>query len=248
MRNRVGHPLHRRSVLSSPPRQVRHRSLLLRLFARPGLILSLAQVGSQRLGLALPPCRQLPRLRRASVRLGRLRWIALAVHPQALAPAGRGGHRAAEPAVGGHAPLSLREGEGDRWDEDSHRHGAPSQSREGCAVRPKRLGNRPSPSRRCCSSVVEHPLGKGEVVSSILTSSIMKSLGNYAAAVVVFIGHLPRQCISSQPQPLRRVMPVNLLDHFLAVSQELGDHLEWHASLDHPRGGCVPQNVRGNTR
>ena len=25
--------------------------------------------------------------------------------------------------------------------------------------------------RRCCSSVVEHPLGKGEVVSSILTSS-----------------------------------------------------------------------------
>src|SRR3989442_8621749 len=32
------------------------------------------------------------------------------------------------------------------------------------------------PARRCRSSVVEHPLGKGEVVSSILTGSTRKSL------------------------------------------------------------------------
>jgi hypothetical protein len=30
-------------------------------------------------------------------------------------------------------------------------------------------------ARRCRSSVVEHPLGKGEVVSSILTGSTTKS-------------------------------------------------------------------------
>jgi hypothetical protein len=33
----------------------------------------------------------------------------------------------------------------------------------------------PHPARRCRSSVVEHPLGKGEVVSSILTGSTRKS-------------------------------------------------------------------------
>src|SRR4029078_6024870 len=36
----------------------------------------------------------------------------------------------------------------------------------------ERLGNQSAAGQvRCCSSVVEHPLGKGEVVSSILTSS-----------------------------------------------------------------------------
>jgi hypothetical protein len=35
----------------------------------------------------------------------------------------------------------------------------------------------PSGPRRCCSSVVEHSLGKGEVDSSILSSSTMISLG-----------------------------------------------------------------------
>src|SRR2546427_1095075 len=37
--------------------------------------------------------------------------------------------------------------------------------------RPYPIGRFSHPARRCRSSVVEHPLGKGEVVSSILTGS-----------------------------------------------------------------------------
>src|SRR5262249_16773951 len=37
------------------------------------------------------------------------------------------------------------------------------------------IGRFSHPARRCRSSVVEHPLGKGEVVSSILTGSTDKS-------------------------------------------------------------------------
>src|SRR5215475_15496217 len=36
------------------------------------------------------------------------------------------------------------------------------------------IGRFSHPARRCRSSVVEHPLGKGEVVSSILTGSTTK--------------------------------------------------------------------------
>src|SRR2546422_8711574 len=42
--------------------------------------------------------------------------------------------------------------------------------------RPYPIGRFSHPARRCRSSVVEHPLGKGEVVSSILTGSTRKSL------------------------------------------------------------------------
>src|SRR5262249_26509186 len=37
------------------------------------------------------------------------------------------------------------------------------------------IGRFSHPARRCRSSVVEHPLGKGEVVSSILTGSTSKT-------------------------------------------------------------------------
>jgi hypothetical protein len=40
--------------------------------------------------------------------------------------------------------------------------------------RPFAIGRFSHPARRCRSSVVEHPLGKGEVVSSILTGSTTK--------------------------------------------------------------------------
>ena len=40
--------------------------------------------------------------------------------------------------------------------------------------RPYPIGRFSHPARRCRSSVVEHPLGKGEVVSSILTGSTRK--------------------------------------------------------------------------
>ena len=55
--------------------------------------------------------------------------------------------------------------------------GVPAKLRAALAVAPwvaKRYGSRHSIVRRCCSSVVEHPLGKGEVVSSILTGSTRK--------------------------------------------------------------------------
>jgi hypothetical protein len=40
--------------------------------------------------------------------------------------------------------------------------------------------------RRCCSSVVEHSLGKGEVDSSILSSSTMISLDFLASPAWIF--------------------------------------------------------------
>jgi hypothetical protein len=42
------------------------------------------------------------------------------------------------------------------------------------ALAPLSIGRFSHPARRCRSSVVEHPLGKGEVVSSILTGSTKK--------------------------------------------------------------------------
>ena len=52
------------------------------------------------------------------------------------------------------------------------------QSRVPCAST-GREGIRLPGSQRCCSSVVEHSLGKGEVVSSIMTSS---TIGERVAA------------------------------------------------------------------
>jgi hypothetical protein len=47
---------------------------------------------------------------------------------------------------------------------------------QGCTRRPRKLGRRRPVARRCCSSVVEHSLGKGEVESSIPSSSTSFSM------------------------------------------------------------------------
>src|SRR5262249_34528310 len=52
-------------------------------------------------------------------------------------------------------------------------------------------------ARRCRSSVVEHPLGKGEVVSSILTGSTTKPFQN--GAFVAEHSPLPRVSHANKP-------------------------------------------------
>jgi hypothetical protein len=73
-------------------------------------------------------------------------------------------------------------------------------------------------------SSARFPLGKGEVVSSILTSSMLKSLG-LSETHSHLISELPRQltrcaaailpfqCLSRLPQPLWRMVPISTFDH-----------------------------------
>ena len=59
------------------------------------------------------------------------------------------------------------------------------------------------PARRCRSSVVEHPLGKGEVVSSILTGSTSRLHGHLRPDGDALITSQPSWSLLRSPRPLR---------------------------------------------
>src|SRR5215831_16415145 len=147
-----------------------------RKVAAPGLALLFMPANSGGIVGLGGPCRA--GARRAGFRLG---LAPLEILPQRRAQAPALPHllRALFPIVHGRKTTTGRHAtEASRRDRPFHgarlRHVRPC-GKDRSARAPFLIGRFSHPARRCRSSVVEHPLGKGEVVSSILTGSTDKS-------------------------------------------------------------------------
>src|SRR5262245_40042974 len=137
---------------------------------------------------------------RAGFRLG-LAPLEILSQRRAQAPALPHLLRALFPIVHGRKTTTGRHAtEASRRDRPFHgarlRHVRPC-GKDRSARAPFLIGRFSHPARRCRSSVVEHPLGKGEVVSSILTGSTTKPFQNRA-----FVGeHSPLPRVSHANKP-----------------------------------------------
>src|SRR5215472_110974 len=104
-------------------------------------------------------------------------------------------------------------------------------------------------TRGCRSSVVEHPLGKGEVVGSIPTGSTIffKNLPEMPTSGLR--STLPHEAVGCRTEPIGAKLPIVPADHVLGVAEIGGDLSEAGSFLKQParaRAAQIMNRARRN--